>query len=34
MLLIWIYAIVKVPETVPVRTQLARQATLVEAISD
>jgi hypothetical protein len=34
MLLIWIYAIVKVPETVPVRTQLARQATLAEAISD
>jgi hypothetical protein len=34
MLLIWIYAIVKVPEAVPVRSQVGKQAALAEAVSD
>jgi len=34
MLLIWIYAVVKVPEAVPVRSLAGRQAAMAEAISD
>ena len=34
MLLIWIYAIVKTPQAVPVRSQVGKQAVLVEAVTD
>jgi hypothetical protein len=34
MLLIWVYAIVKTPQAVPVRLQPGRDAALVEAIAD
>ncbi|HXW16135.1 MAG TPA: hypothetical protein VEN79_16630 [Terriglobia bacterium] len=34
MLLIWIYAIVKVPQAVPVRSRVGKNAALLEAIAD
>jgi hypothetical protein len=34
MLLIWIYAIVKVPQAVPVRSQVGKRAVLVEVVAD
>jgi len=34
MLLIWIYAIVKTPQAVPVRSQVGKQAALAEAGAD
>ena len=34
MLLIWIYAILKIPQRVEVRSQVGRQAALVEAVAD